>query len=385
MARRSKVLCPWPFRPAATCTWATSATAAGAPARTPVRSCGSVLPATCRRESRKCAAAPGGFTIVFANPVDRAKAADAASYSVASFRRVPTPAYGGDDRDRRVETIRAVEVSDDARSATLVLDELRRICLRVPPAQPGRRRPVLSRRSVLHPAPPGSLRRRLPGTLMAFDLLIRGGTLIDGTGQPGRAADVAISGERIAAVGSLGDRAAEARRTIDAAGRVVAPGFIDVHTHADGWLLKTPNLLPKTSQGFTTEILMSDGISYAPVTRRTTGAIGSSTCARSTASCKTTTKTGGQSPITWPCSIAAPRRTSSPRFPTPTCACWPPAGDAGHSTTRRRTSSAARSNAPWTPAPSACRPGWTTSPSASPRPTSWSRPARRWLPGAAFT
>ena len=70
-------------------------------------------------------AAPGGFTIVFANPVDRAKAADAASYSVASFRRVPTPAYGGDDRDRRVETIRAVEVSDDARSATLVLDELR--------------------------------------------------------------------------------------------------------------------------------------------------------------------------------------------------------------------------------------------------------------------
>ncbi len=100
---------------------------------------------------------------------------------------------------------------------------------------------------------------------MPFDLIIRGGTVIDGTGAPARAADVAIAGDRIAAVGQLPSDAASARKVIDAQGLVVAPGFIDVHTHADGWLLKTPNFLPKTSQGFTTEILMPDGISYAPV------------------------------------------------------------------------------------------------------------------------
>ncbi len=98
---------------------------------------------------------------------------------------------------------------------------------------------------------------------MFFDLVIRGGAIVDGTGGPRFSADVGIQGARITAVGNLA--AAEATRTIDAANRVVSPGFIDVHTHADGWLLKTPNLLPKTSQGFTTEILMSDGISYAPV------------------------------------------------------------------------------------------------------------------------
>ncbi len=97
-----------------------------------------------------------------------------------------------------------------------------------------------------------------------FDLLITGGTIIDGTGAPGRSGDVAVSAGRITAVGKLPPQAA-ARRTIDARGLAVAPGFIDVHTHSDGWLLKIPNLLCKTSQGFTTEILMSDGISYAPV------------------------------------------------------------------------------------------------------------------------
>lgn len=103
---------------------------------------------------------------------------------------------------------------------------------------------------------------------MVFDLIIRGGKVIDGTGAPARAADVAIARDRIAAVGQLAD-SPSAAKVIDAAGLVVAPGFIDVHTHADGWLLKTPNFLPKTSQGFTTEILMPDGISYAPLTPET--------------------------------------------------------------------------------------------------------------------
>ncbi len=99
---------------------------------------------------------------------------------------------------------------------------------------------------------------------MYFDLVIRGGDIVDGSGRPRYAADVGLRGGRIAALGNL--EAAQAERAIDAAGRVVAPGFIDVHTHADGWLLKTSNLACKTSQGFTTEVLMSDGISYAPVT-----------------------------------------------------------------------------------------------------------------------
>lgn len=64
-----------------------------------------------------------------------------------------------------------------------------------------------------------------------FDLLIRNGTVVDGTGAPGIAADVAVSGGQVARVGSLDD--AEAAQTIDASGLVVAPGFIDLHTHAE--------------------------------------------------------------------------------------------------------------------------------------------------------
>ena len=101
---------------------------------------------------------------------------------------------------------------------------------------------------------------------MFFDLLIRDATVIDGTGEARRKADVAIAHDRIAAIGSLEAQAASARRVVDAGGLVLAPGFIDVHAHADGWLAKMPALAAKTSQGFTSEVLMSDGISYAPLT-----------------------------------------------------------------------------------------------------------------------
>ena len=98
---------------------------------------------------------------------------------------------------------------------------------------------------------------------MEFDVLIQNGTVIDGTGKPGQLADVGVTDDRIVAVGTL--TGARAGRVINAQGKVVAPGFIDVHNHSDGWLLKRPHLTPKTTQGFTTEVLMADGISYAPV------------------------------------------------------------------------------------------------------------------------
>lgn len=100
-----------------------------------------------------------------------------------------------------------------------------------------------------------------------FDLLIRKATIVDGTRAGQFVGDIGVTGDRIAAIGDLSS--ATATRTVDATGLVAAPGFIDVHTHADGWLLKSPHLTPKTLQGFTTEILMADGISYAPVTTQT--------------------------------------------------------------------------------------------------------------------
>jgi N-acyl-D-amino-acid deacylase len=99
-----------------------------------------------------------------------------------------------------------------------------------------------------------------------FDLVLRNGTVIDGTGAARKNTDVAINGDRIAGIGKFD--AASARATIDAAGLVVAPGFIDVHNHTDGWALKYVNFASKTLQGVTTEVLMSDGISYAPTSPR---------------------------------------------------------------------------------------------------------------------
>jgi len=98
---------------------------------------------------------------------------------------------------------------------------------------------------------------------MTFDIVIRNGHVIDGSGTPRIRADVGISADRITSIGDLAS--ASAPTQIDAHGKIVAPGFIDLHNHADGWLLRSPHVLPKTSQGFTTEVIMSDGISYAPV------------------------------------------------------------------------------------------------------------------------
>ena len=96
-----------------------------------------------------------------------------------------------------------------------------------------------------------------------FDVMVRGGTVCDGTGSPSIRADVGIVGEKIDAIGDLTH--AEARRMIDAQGMVVAPGFIDTHTHSEGDLLVNPQHANGLRQGITTEIMGLDGMSFAPL------------------------------------------------------------------------------------------------------------------------
>src|SRR6201998_2032060 len=95
------------------------------------------------------------------------------------------------------------------------------------------------------------------------DWILRGGVVIDGSGGPRRRADVAISGHHITAVGTV-DRV-EGACEVDVSGKIVAPGFIDVHTHDDRALFSTPEMAAKASQGVTTVVTGNCGISLAPL------------------------------------------------------------------------------------------------------------------------
>src|SRR5579872_5341999 len=97
---------------------------------------------------------------------------------------------------------------------------------------------------------------------MAWDILIRGGLVIDGSGSAGAAGDVAIEAGRIAALGSA--LKGGAVRVIDAAGLAVTPGFIDIKTHSDFVLPINPKAESKVRQGVTTEIIGHCGFSVAP-------------------------------------------------------------------------------------------------------------------------
>ncbi|MDR7453877.1 MAG: amidohydrolase family protein, partial [Armatimonadota bacterium] len=96
-----------------------------------------------------------------------------------------------------------------------------------------------------------------------LDLLIRGARIVDGTGNPWWPGDVGVRGDRIVEVGDL--RAAAARRVLDAAGAVVAPGFIDLHTHADFTLPCYPRAAAMVRQGVTTQLVGNCGFSPFPV------------------------------------------------------------------------------------------------------------------------
>ena len=95
----------------------------------------------------------------------------------------------------------------------------------------------------------------------SFDILFTGATVLDGTGAAPRVTDVGVLGDRVAAVGDLAGASAD--ETHDLAGRALAPGFIDVHTHDDNAVLRAPDCLAKISQGVTTGVVRFCGISAA--------------------------------------------------------------------------------------------------------------------------
>ena len=100
-----------------------------------------------------------------------------------------------------------------------------------------------------------------------LDLLIKGGMIVDGSGNPGYYGAIGVSEDSITIF--RGDVASlESRRIVDATGKIVSPGFIDVHAHSALMILDDPMHMPKVHQGITTELIGIDGNSYAPFKSR---------------------------------------------------------------------------------------------------------------------
>ncbi len=106
---------------------------------------------------------------------------------------------------------------------------------------------------------------------MTHELVVRGGTVVDGTGAAARVADVAVDAGTITAVGTVEGRGA---REIDATGLLVTPGWVDVHTHYDGQATWDDELAPSSWHGVTTVVMGNCGVGFAPA--RPTATSGSS-------------------------------------------------------------------------------------------------------------
>jgi N-acyl-D-amino-acid deacylase len=96
---------------------------------------------------------------------------------------------------------------------------------------------------------------------MVHDLVIRGGTIVDGTGNPAFVGDIAVDGNLITTIGTVH---AAGREEIDATGRIVTPGFVDIHTHYDGQATWDPEMAPSSWHGVTTVVMGNCGVGFAP-------------------------------------------------------------------------------------------------------------------------
>ncbi|GCD92857.1 N-acyl-D-amino-acid deacylase family protein [Embleya hyalina] len=109
-----------------------------------------------------------------------------------------------------------------------------------------------------------------------MDLVIRDARVVDGAGGASYRADVGLDGGRISEIRRAGGPRLSGRRTLDAGGLALSPGFIDMHAHSDLALLRDPDHFAKAAQGVTLEVLGQDGLSYAPVDDRTLAEVRSS-------------------------------------------------------------------------------------------------------------
>ena len=98
------------------------------------------------------------------------------------------------------------------------------------------------------------------------DLVIRGGLVVDGTGAPGRIADVVVNDGIVTAVvdADSGEESGDATRVVDATGKLVTPGWVDIHTHYDGQASWDPFLTPSSWHGVTTVVMGNCGVGFAP-------------------------------------------------------------------------------------------------------------------------